>query len=343
MASGNSEYTSREEYGARSPYAGDGAEHAIGAAGPEEPQGLTEGGEASAKREAKDSVFCDLFSQGRYLLRFYRDLHPEDGAVAAGDVSLVTLDRVLTNGQFNDLGFMVRDRLVVLAEAQSTWSPNIVVRMLFYLADTYRRHIARTEQNKYRATAVRLPAPELLVVFTGSRREVPGELSFARDILGLEDCCVDVRVRVIRDCGGILGEYVAFTRAFDEKRKELGYTLAAIEATIDACVEASILREYLIERRKEVVRMMHSMIDHEEAHAAFEQEVRESSFAKGLEQGLEQGREEGREEGIEQGQVASLSNLMASTGWDIEQAMEKLGIPSGDRQKMESLMEKLDR
>jgi len=286
-------------------------------------------------------VFCDLFSQGRYLLRFYRDLHPEDGAVAAGDVSLVTLDRVLTNGQFNDLGFMVRDRLVVLAEAQSTWSPNIVVRMLLYLADTYRRHIARTEQNKYRATAVRLPAPELLVVFTGSRREVPGELSFARDILGLEDCCVDVRVRVVRDCGGILGEYVAFTRMFDEKRKELGYTLAAIEATIDACVEASILREYLIERRKEVVRMMHSMIDHEEAHAAFEQEVRESSFAKGLEQGLEQGREEGREEGIEQGQVASLSNLMSSTGWDIEQAMEKLGIPSGDRQKMESLMEEL--
>ena len=85
--------------------------------------------------------------------------------------------------------------------------------------------------------------------------------------------------------------------------------------------------------------MVHSMIDHEEAQAAFEQEVRESSYAKGL----EQGREEGREEGIEQGQVASLSNLMSSTGWDIEQAMEKLGIPSGDRQKMESLMEKLDR
>lgn len=40
-------------------------------------------------------------------------------------------------------------------------------------------------------------------------------------------------------------------------------------------------------------------------------------------------------------QAIILSNLMASTGWDIEKAMEKLGIPIGDRQKMESLMEEL--
>jgi len=84
--------------------------------------------------------------------------------------------------------------------------------------------------------------------------------------------------------------------------------------------------------------MVHSMIDHEEAQAAFEQEVRESSYAKGL----EQGREEGREEGSERTMIANLSSLMASTGWDIEQAMEKLGIPSSDRKKMESLMEELN-
>ena len=325
MANESSELIGKEEDGAQNTHTGDDNEQASGAASPDDPQDIPEGGEASANREAKDSVFCDLFSQEQYLLRFYRDLHPEDGTVAASDVALVTLDRVLTNGQFNDLGFTVRDRLVVLAEAQSTWSPNIVVRMLLYLADTYRRHITRTEQNKYLATPVRLPVPELLVVFTGKKKEVPAELSFARDILGVERCCVDVRVRVVRDCGGILGEYVAFIRVIDEKRKELGYTLAAIEATIDACVEAGILREYLIERRKEVVRMMHSMIDHEEAHAAFEQEVSERSFAKGREQTM----------------AANLSNLMSSTGWDIEQAMEKLGIPRSDRQKMESLMEEL--
>jgi len=333
MADGKRGCDGRRDDDARNAFERDVREQADKAAGADKPRNPSEAGEASAKREAKDSVFCDLFSHKRYLLHLYRDLHPEDGAANAGDVELVTLDRILTNGQFNDLGFMVRDRLVVLAEAQSTWSPNIVVRMLLYLADTYRRHLAKTEQNKYLATAIRLPAPELLVIFTGSRRGVPEELSFARDILGLEECCVDVRVRVVRECGGILGEYVDFTRVFDEKRKEYGYTLDAIEATIDACAEAGILREYLTERRKEVVKMMHSMIDHEEALAAFEQEVRESSYAKGIEQGIEQGQE--------QGLASSLSNLMASMGWDIEQAMEKLGIPSDDRQKMESLMEKL--
>jgi len=44
----------------------------------------------------------------------------------------------------------------------------------------------------------------------------------------------------------------------------------------------------------------------------------------------------------QQQQAIILSNLMSSTGWDIE-AMEKLGIPSSDRQKMGSLMEELDR
>ena len=61
------------------------------------------------------------------------------------------------------------------------------------------------------------------------------------------------------------------------------------------------------------------------------------SLSKRKSQSLEQGREEGSERTL----VANLSSLMTSTGWDIEQAMEKLGIPIGDRQKMESLMEEL--
>ena len=85
------------------------------------------------KRTVKDSVFTDLFGQKRYLMQLYRSLHPEDAEADEDDITIVTLQNVITDGLYNDLGFMVRDRLVVLVEAQSTWSPNIVIRVLMYL------------------------------------------------------------------------------------------------------------------------------------------------------------------------------------------------------------------
>jgi len=49
----------------------------------------------------------------------------------------VNIRNVLTNRLYNDLGFMARDRLVILVEAQSTWSINIIVRAFMYLAQSY--------------------------------------------------------------------------------------------------------------------------------------------------------------------------------------------------------------
>ena len=194
--------------------------------------------EVRTNREAKDSVFCDLFSDERNLLRLYRDLHPEDQGISENDLRLVTLDRVLTRGQYNDLGFVARDRIVVLVEAQSTWTPNIAVRMLFYLVDTYRRRLAATRQNLYYIPPLDLPVPEFYVVYTGSKRDVPEELSFAEHIVRDVSSSVDVRVKVFvggdsSEQSGILDEYVAFARVFDEKRYEFGQSLEAIHATIE--------------------------------------------------------------------------------------------------------------
>ena len=37
----------------------------------------------------------------------------------------VTIENVLTDNLYNDLGFIVGDRLMILVEAQSTWTMNI--------------------------------------------------------------------------------------------------------------------------------------------------------------------------------------------------------------------------
>ncbi len=95
------------------------------------------------KRRAKDSVFTHLFSEPKYLLELYKTLHPEDTEATEADISDVTIQNVITDNMYNDLGFFVRDTLVILLEAQSTWSPNIVIRVLLYLAQTYNRPVRK--------------------------------------------------------------------------------------------------------------------------------------------------------------------------------------------------------
>lgn len=93
------------------------------------------------KLAVKDTVFRDLFSQKKYLLQMYQALHPDDTTITADDLNIVTLKSILMNGIYNDLGFMVRgNQLLILVEAQSTWSPNIVIRSLMYLMDTYQEY-----------------------------------------------------------------------------------------------------------------------------------------------------------------------------------------------------------
>ena len=79
----------------------------------------------TVKRKAKDSVFTDLFSKPKYLLQLYRALHPEDRDVTEKSIKNVTIKNILLNQGYNDLGFQVGDRLVVLVEAQSTWTVNM--------------------------------------------------------------------------------------------------------------------------------------------------------------------------------------------------------------------------
>ena len=102
-----------------------------------------------AKRTAKNSVFLDLFQNKRYLLKLYKTLHPEDEAATEDSLTDVTITNVLTDNLYNDLGFIANNKLMILVEAQSTWTVNILVRILLYLAHSYHEYFQRTCQDYY--------------------------------------------------------------------------------------------------------------------------------------------------------------------------------------------------
>ena len=122
------------------------------------------------KRNTKASVFTNLFSNVRYTYQLYRALHPEDNTTTINDITLMTIESHMLNQQYNDLGFMVGERLIILAEAQSTWSENIVVRVLLYVVQTWYKYIKIKGLDIYAEEKIQLPEPELYVIFTGTKK-----------------------------------------------------------------------------------------------------------------------------------------------------------------------------
>ena len=118
--------------------------------------------EVKAKRTAKNSVFLDLFQDKKNLLKLYKTLHPEDIDATEDTLDIVTIDNVLTDNLYNDLGIMVgNNRLLLLLEAQSSWTVNILIRILLYLAQSYHEYFERTSQSLYKSKKVKMPKPEL--------------------------------------------------------------------------------------------------------------------------------------------------------------------------------------
>lgn len=86
------------------------------------------------KWTVQDSVFTNLFADKKYLIQLYRALHPEDTESTEDDILIVTIHNVLTNGQYNDLGFLVGSSLLLLVEAQFQRSRNILYCQKNFLA-----------------------------------------------------------------------------------------------------------------------------------------------------------------------------------------------------------------
>ena len=90
-----------------------------------------------------------LFREPKYLLQLYQALHPEDLEATEDSIKNVTITNVLLDQYYNDVGFQIGEKIVILVEQQSSWSINIVVRCLLYLAQTYQEYFESTKQNVY--------------------------------------------------------------------------------------------------------------------------------------------------------------------------------------------------
>lgn len=231
------------------------------------------------KHTIKDSVFTNLFQDKKYLIQLYKALHPEDTDVTEDDLTDITIRNVLTDNIYNDLGFMVGDRLMILVEAQATWTVNIIIRALFYLTQTMRDYIDRTKQSLYKSKKIQMPVPEIYVIYTGDRKAKPKEISLAQEFFGGKESCIDVKVKMIYDGndGDIINQYIVFTRVCGEQVAVHGRKKEAVMEAIRICKDKNILKEYLESREKEVIDIMMLLYDEKEVLEKYlESEINEA-------------------------------------------------------------------
>ena len=103
---------------------------------------------------------------------------------------ITTIDDVVYMGMKNDLSFIIDD-IMSLYEHQSTYSPNLPLRGLFYFSAMYRNYIEPMKQQLYTESPFQIPFPVYLVFYNSmkeepERKEIPLSNLFIQNEKGLQ-------------------------------------------------------------------------------------------------------------------------------------------------------------
>lgn len=276
-------------------------------------------------RNYQDTIFSCLYADPECVLDLYLTLHPEDksSGITQDQVKRIALENVFLAQRYNDVAFQIGDKLIVLAEHQSTINENMPLRMLFYVANEYEKIISSFKQKLYREKLVKIPAPEFYVIYTGKIPWVPKELklSEAFNLAGLETAPLEVSVRVICEVDiqttqNTLGSYYNFIGFVKDTVKNGKIRIDAVERYINPFSGSRLFKKFLEKfSAEEVANMTNFEFNLEEAMAVWREEAMEEGFEEGMEKGLEKGLEKG------------IRSLMENMKFSLEQAMDALSIP----------------
>ena len=282
------------------------------------------------KYTVKDSVFSEIFTVPAYQVELLQALYPEQEDITVADIRDVTIKNVVSTDVYNDLGLLFRDTLVVLVEAQSTMTANILVRFIEYIARVYKDHIINTAQNWYDRAKVQIPRVDLYVVYVGAAEAGgnEGTINLTDEFFGGVPCGIDVRARVIRRPmgGDALSQYIRFSEISNAIIAAHGRTRESAELIVDSCIKQGILPEFFAERKKEVLSAMVELFSQEEAYQMMEAAKRSEGIAQGRREGMAQGRREGMAQGRREGELSALAALVADGVISLRLGAERAGV-----------------
>ncbi len=299
----------------------------------------------TVNRQYKDRLFKLVFADKKDLLQLYNAINGTDYD-NPDDIEVNTLDDVVYMGMKNDISFLLYN-VLNLYEHQSTFSPNLPLRGMFYFARLYQK-IVGDDKRLYGSKQIKLPYPQFVVFYNGTLDE-PERLELRlsdafpegrrKENVALECIAIVLNINlgynkdVMEKCQK-LKEYSQFVATVRDFKREGFSAREAIDKATDKCINDGILEQILRNNRAEVCSMLLTEYN-EQAHIEYEKEI---SYEDGKIEGRKEGRKEGLEEGIEQNKLQNARNLLGLLPNEI--IAEKIGL---SLECVEALYEKTEK
>lgn len=258
----------------------------------------------AGNREYKSDVFSMLLEEPKNALSLYNALNGSN-YTDSSMVEICALDKGISLSVRNDAAFVV-DLNLSIYEHQSTVCPNMPLRNLIYVTLTLENNIKG--RDIYGRQLVKIPTPRFAVFYNGFEEQpeqyilkLSDAFEHQTDNPELELICIVYNINhgknseLLGKCP-FLKDYMTFVDYVRDKHKENAYKDLeyCIEWAIDRCIEENVLRDFLIRRRTEVMKVM--TLDY--------------TFDTRLMMAKRDSRAEGLEEGIEKGSLARLITLI---------------------------------
>ena len=242
-----------------------------------------------ANKKYKDTVFRMLFTDRNNLLSLYNAVNGSNYEDAEA-LEIVTLKSAVYMGMKNDLAFIVNTELF-LYEHQSTYTPNMPLRDLFYISREYQKLV--DNKSLYSSTLQKIPAPNFLVFYNGTEKKEDSWVNYLSDAyenltgepnLELKVITLNINegysAKLMEQCR-ILREYAKYVAKVREYAREFELD-TAVEKAVNYCIQNNILAEFLRKNKSEVIATSIFEYDQEEE----ERKLRKAEYEAGWEAGI---------------------------------------------------------
>ena len=291
---------------------------------------------STANRKYKDSVFVDLFAEDEKakenFLSLYNALHNTNLHLSC-PVENIRLDNVMYMNIVNDVSCLIDNKIIVLAEHQSTINENMPLRFLQYIARLYEK--LQTPADRYLRKLSKIPTPEFYVFYNGLD-DYPETITLKLSdafITKPEQIPLELIVQVLNINKGKGGKILKACKTLDEyslfveqvrTQTQLdpknGFTNA-----VKICIEKGILKEYLQRKAKEVINMLVAEYDYDTDIAV----QRKESLMIGIQQGIQQGKSLGLAEGSRQ-KALETARILKQLGDSITKITQATGLTAAE-------------
>jgi len=233
--------------------------------------------------EHKDRVFKFLFGNPdnkAWTLTLYNAVNGTN-YTNPNDIQFNTIEDAIYLGMKNDISLIIMNE-INLWEHQSTFNPNLPMRIFLYAAKLYEKYIANSDYYPYSSTLQKVPCPKCVCFYNGTAEQPERQiLKLSNSFDGEGD--IEVKVTMLNINYGKnkklmevcepLNEYAWLVDAIRKHQKNLMNLEAAVDAAINEMPDEFVIKKFLLSNKAEVKGMFLTEWDQEKV---LEQERRDT-------------------------------------------------------------------